>query len=320
MPKIKRLYAICKICNKQLTIDVSADLAKDREYYPFEYIDIHGDPEHALMLFLDKYLVVRDAVAYSDLRIVKNKGNEYKTLIKMSETDSFAAIYSDPLRLQVLFLLREGSITEDNLIEYLKKFETFNESDLNMLMLPLIRTNLIKTGWLQETFQMCYFLIKDFSVFRIPASYTSKLFKKDERYKPFSSLYLQRSNEILDKYKTDFLDNEEARIRLIKECLEIRTSLKYFNVYNTLLTGPLAAEELMEQVEESAIDEMVEKEFIIPIKTKNTTYYALLTEIFIQTFSPQYLLNNIAQKLERQEITREMALTHLDFLFNAAWK
>ena len=47
MTKMKTLYANCKICQKQITLTVPVDLAKGRDFYPFEYIDNHGEPEHA---------------------------------------------------------------------------------------------------------------------------------------------------------------------------------------------------------------------------------------------------------------------------------
>ena len=319
MAKMKRLYAVCKICNKQLTIEVSEDIAKDREYYPFEYIDIHGDPEHALMLFLDQNLAVREAIAYRDLNIVKQKGKQYKDLIRMSEVDSFASIYTDPIRLQLFMRLTEGPQTEDDLIEILSKNEGFIEDEFNMILLPLIKLGLVKTSWLQESFQMGYFLIKDFMVLKTPTKLTSNLFSKDARFKPYGEIFLKSLNESFANYAQRFLAGDTARIKETRLALEVRSQLEFLRIYNLLWNGPRTFEELELTGEDDIkhLQELIERGVITEIKTKTDIYYALLTDIIIRKFTPKYLINAITQKLENKEITREMALNHLDFLFEA---
>jgi hypothetical protein len=296
---------------------VPEDLAKNRKYYPFEYIDIHGDPEHALMLFLDQNLALRDTVAYSDLRIVSKRKSEYESVLKMSELDSLAAIYRDPLRYQLFKRLTEGPCTEEELIEDLKKNEGFVEEDLNMLMLPLIRIGLVKTGWLQTTFQMGYFLVRDFCVLRTPAKVVMRIFKEVEEYKPFKDLYFQRTKEVLAKYKTDYLSNPNNQTQETRLCLDIRSQLKYLTIYNALWGGPVSKDELSPELDQTALKELIEKEFITEIKTKSDTFYALTTNIKVKKFIPKYLINQIAQKLEKNEISQEMALQHINYLSDA---
>ena len=77
MVKTKKIIADCSACRKKVEIQVPEDIAKNRDYYPFEYIDIHGDPEHALMLFLDQNLSLRDTMVYKDLKIAQQKGKQY---------------------------------------------------------------------------------------------------------------------------------------------------------------------------------------------------------------------------------------------------
>ena len=73
MTEEKTLIVDCSLCNKRIEIKVPVDLAKNREYYPFEFLNIHGNPEHALMLFIDKNLIVRDTIVYEDLTFIKSK-------------------------------------------------------------------------------------------------------------------------------------------------------------------------------------------------------------------------------------------------------
>ncbi len=46
----------CKICQKQLTIEVPL---KERPHYPFSFIYYHGQPTHAIILYIDAHYKVR---------------------------------------------------------------------------------------------------------------------------------------------------------------------------------------------------------------------------------------------------------------------
>src|SRR5512137_1290870 len=113
MEKMKRVVDFCQLCNSTIQVSVPADLAQTKEFFPFPYIDIHGKPEHALMMFLDANLSVRASTAYKDLKIAKEKGNEFTALNKMTETEAFLSIYTNPTRLQLFSLLLEGPSTEN---------------------------------------------------------------------------------------------------------------------------------------------------------------------------------------------------------------
>lgn len=311
MTKTKKVTTNCSICQKNIEIEVPEDIAKDREFYPFEYIDIHGDPEHALMLFLDQNLSVRDAIVYKDLKIAQKKGKEFQKLIRMSEIDAMASIYTDSLRFQLFMILTEGPQLEEDLIQKLKTDKDFSEGEFNLLMLPLIKTELVKSSWLQGSFQVCYFLVKDFSVFRVPAKIVSKIMSEDPTFKPFYDEYQTRLNKILLKYKENFTSNKVKEIRL---CLELRSKLKYMDLLFKLNQGPQELEGLLDFVENGTLKDLIENDFVMQIATKTATYLVLLTDIKVKKFTPKYLVNLLSNKLKKTEITAEMAMKHLEFL------
>jgi len=317
MGNIKRIYARCSVCQKQLTLEVPIDIAKDREFYPFEYINIHGSPEHALMLFLDQNLAVRDAIAYTDLSIVKKKGRQFETLIRMSEIDSQASIYSDPLRLKLYLKLTQGPQLEEDLLDYLKQFPNFVEGEFNMLILPLIKTGLVRNLWLKESFGVCYFLEKDFSIFRMPAKKTIEIFSEDSKFKPFRESYLKTMNQNLLKYKQRFSSGSDAQIAETQICFEMRTKLEYLKLFNLLRTGPQPLNTLLKDANEYNLKEMEKNGFIMYVTIKSEPYVALLADFLVKKFLPKYLIEILAQKLEKKEIPREIAATQLQLLFEA---
>ena len=317
MIKKKIIYANCSMCRASIAIEVPEDIAKNREIYPFEYIDIHGDPEHALMLFLDQNLSVRDSIVYKDLKIAQQKGKQFQKLIRMSEIDALAAIYMEPLRLQIFKILTEGPQLEEDLLDLLKNDENFREEEFNMLMLPLIKTELVKSSWLKESFQVCYFLIKDFSVFRVPSKIVSKIVAEDKKFKPYNEVYKKKVNEVLLHFKQKFLSSKESQIEEIRLCLELRSTLKYMELLFELGKGPQTLEHLSEFIDNGTLRELIEKDFVMELNTKTDTYYVLLTDIKIKKFTPKYLVNAIANKLNNDEITHETAMKQLEFLYES---
>ena len=320
---MKKVYANCSICKSQLTIELSTDIAKDREFYPFEYINIHGNPEHALMLFLDQNLAIRESIAYKDLSIAQKKKIQYQTLINMPEIDALAAIYDDALCLRLYTWLTNGPYTEEGLVEQLKKensiYATFFdvEEKFNSLIMPLIRTGLVKTSWLEGGSTQCYFLVKDFIALRTSLKYIAETLSSQPEFKSFMHSYFEALNESMRKYRQIFSSDGNAKANEIHLCLKLRSTLKYLKIFNLLHNGPQTSEQLSEIADKEELQDLIDKGFIMKLKTKAETYYILLNDIRIKKFTPQYLINPIAKRLVNKEITREMALKHLEFLYES---
>jgi len=56
IPSFRTIEVECKECQKIITCDVPV---KDREYYPFSYVFNHGQPVHALVIYIDSNYKVR---------------------------------------------------------------------------------------------------------------------------------------------------------------------------------------------------------------------------------------------------------------------
>ena len=151
-------------------------------------------------------------------------------------------------------------------------------------MLPLIRTGLVKTKWLQDTFQMCYFLVQDFLVYRSPSVIIKNIFLKDDKFKPYSDIYFEKLNASLLDYKKRLTSGIDEQIEEFRLCLEIRSQLKYLNILNPLRDRPQTLEELSDVADIQLLEELIEKGFITEINTKSEKYYALLTDIRIKKF------------------------------------
>ena len=184
-------------------------------------------------------------------------------------------------------------------------------------MLPLIKTELVKTSWLKESFQVCYFLVKDFTVLRVPSKIISKIMANDSKFKQFNGAYLKKLNETLYAFRETFLSGKTAQQNEARLCLKVRSTLKTMELLFELAKGPQTLDSLSELEEFDDLKDLIEKGFVMELNIKGTPYYILLTEIKIKKFTPKYLVNAVATKLENEEITNEIALKHLELLYDS---
>ena len=119
MVKTKTLKVHCSICDKQIDVVVPTNLAEDREYYPFEYLNIHGNPEHGLMLYIDENLTVRETMVYEEINMAREKIPEQKEqlcqICLMDIMEGLDVVYDCP---------NKHPVHEDCLKEWLKHSKT----------------------------------------------------------------------------------------------------------------------------------------------------------------------------------------------------
>lgn len=315
--KTKKIRVFCSECKKNVELKVSKTLAQNRDYYPFEYINVHGDPEHALMIFLDAHLTVRDVMVYLDVALAKRKQREISQLVRMSEEEALLSIYQDPLRLKIFQLLTEGPMSEYELIEELEKEPNFEEKNFNTLILPLIKSELLITKWINETFFECYFLIKDFMAIRIPFEIPEDKFSQQlvNKSKTLYDHYLNARNEFFKDFGQRMLNNNDERIEETKFCLEILSELKIVKALRALREGPKSLKALLELTDKKVIKKLVDQNIVFEAKNKDKTFYFLMADLKVIKFTPKYLVSTISEKYQKRNITFEMANTHLDLLY-----
>lgn len=320
MVRTKKIVVNCSACNSPIELKIPINIAEDREYYPFEYIDIHGSPQHALMVFLDKHLTIRDTMVYTDLSVARNHAKEFTELVRMSENEALTSIYSDSLRLKILNILTEGPQIEDDLIELLKQEKDFQIQNFKTLMIPFIKTGLVTTSWLHNTFFECYFLVKDFLITRVPPkSITNIIFtlcKKNITW----NYYFKMLESVFQEYKNVYIEDLNRRIKEIQFCFKLLTDKKYNKIMQILREDVLISGKISRSEDKKILQELINKNFVVELCVNSRNYYALLCDVIIKKFTPKYLLNPLSKKLMNKEISQEMAIKHLDLLYSSELK
>ncbi len=317
MAKTKKVYVDCTACKKTIQVTLASDLAQGKDYFPFEYLDVHGNPEHALLMFLDANLSVRGQRVYEDLKVAKQDRKYFENINRMSENEILASIFEDPLKYKLYHMLTEGPKTDEELIEALKKLKGFNENMFSILVMPFIKIGLIKTAWLKERPVDCYFLVKDFAITRVPASLVPKRISADKNFKALKDTYKERVLMAMHNHINRVQASEESRFMEMKRAFTYLNDMDNRKIFRELRLEPVNEKKLLEECDETTLKKLVKDEMIGVFPLNGVTYYALLCDLKIEIFQPQYMLHVIADQVSLKDITKEMAMIHLNMLYDA---
>lgn len=81
MRKYYRYEVKCPICGEKQKVGVEFGLLQDVKNFPFSHIYLHGEPLHALVVYLDKQFQVRGAEACASIDI-KKESNTLQQVVK----------------------------------------------------------------------------------------------------------------------------------------------------------------------------------------------------------------------------------------------
>ena len=269
------------------------------------------------MLFLDANLSVRDEIVYKDLLTAKKQAKEFSTLIHMTEYEALASIYNEPVRPEILRILSEGPIKSDELIETLKNYPGFDTNNFQLAILPLIKTNLVKSRWLHETFFECYFLVKDFILIKAAHKQTVDKISNNPQFSLIKDSYINNVNGILQNFKDKILSNQEQLEAEIKHGLQIVISEEYNKIISLLGDGPISLQEVKTSLEADNLDVSFNNDIFYNFNINGEEYCSLAYDFGMQYFLPRYLMNKVANSLQEKKISYEMADTQLDLLFES---
>jgi uncharacterized protein YcgL (UPF0745 family) len=74
------ISVFCNQCKKQLILKVENSRRDSADRFPFEYLYIHGEPQHALTLYLDKDMQVRGVELVKNINMDKPDVEEAKLI------------------------------------------------------------------------------------------------------------------------------------------------------------------------------------------------------------------------------------------------
>jgi hypothetical protein len=281
-----------------------------------QQIDSYKEQFIEFSMFILK-LVDKDEFPELFLNIIDN----FSFLEPLSDEQRFAAIYNNEIREQFLKRLAEGPISQAELLDWLEKTYNMVFTDVQGLLSPFVKTNLIKQTFentqakKKEAF---FFLIKDVYLFRIPPKEILDACKKGKLpvLSEFSKDYQEEVVQYFEEYELTPADitkislllaipNLYKIIKLLREYVYEMDELRidFLERFNYLPSNFNYLLNLLEQ-----------NEIIKVFKKEKKKIYVLKTDIQFQLFFPEYLVDNIRKAWRENELSKKIALKHLSML------
>lgn len=237
-------------------------------------------------------------------------------LENLSKEQKYAQIFSGEKTREILNILREKArskrelqgILEDNLDRLI--------SNLDIVLDPFIKTDMIRQDWVEGSSDILLFLKSDFVLMRAPPEKIVEQAKDNKPNPQIAKKYLDLEREFFQNYKPTMEDNLTIASIMINPDIYDYIVLFREKPYplKKIPKGPGESFEsisvLMRRLEQNGIIRVLEDK-------SGMKWVFLLTDIIAQQFYPEYLIEKIRQDYVEGNIKRDIAVKHLNILENA---
>ncbi len=243
----------------------------------------------------------------------------FNNLCKMktiSDEQRYCFIFRDKIRNLILKKLIDGAITKESLLKWLSEELKDEVFDINGILSPLLRTDLIKeinVNHNQEMPSKFIFLLKDFALIRIPNMDIFDKIKSDQ----LNLSFLEKYHEAVERFFNSYKISEEDSRKVAKYIC----NQNIYAIINILRNGYMTKEQITQELGEKIpnldnhLKELEEKEIIMRIKDdQDREWFFLLTDIQAMAFFPEYMIDVIKKRWKEGTIEKEIALKHLELL------
>ncbi len=238
------------------------------------------------------------------------------TMKIISNEQRYAFIFRDELRHFVLNLLREGAMTKDEIIKWVSKETKQKVSNIDELLSPLIRSNLISEIQVQEStgLPMEYiFLIRDVGIMRAPPLKIINLLKKSLSDPSLRQALMSAVEEFFKQYK---ITEEDT-----KKIAELITNANTYDIIKILRENFLRKDDLIPKLGRSFSEldadlaRLAEAKIILPlVDPLQQTWIFLLSDVQALTIFPDYMIDIIEKQWREHILSDNVAIKHLELL------
>jgi hypothetical protein len=239
-------------------------------------------------------------------------------LKNLSKEQRLAQIYTSEKARTILEALQERALSRRELQGIIEDKLEKIIPNIEYVLDPFIKTGLLMQDWVEGDTDITLFLLTDFTIFRSPVSKLVEDAKKNIPTPEVASKYLEEVTQFFLNYKPTFEDNLKMAGTLMNPDNYDYITLFRERAYpiNKIPKGP---GESLDQIG-SFLKDMEENQILKVIKdSKDTLWVFLLTDIVVQTFYPEYLIEKIRKDRMEKKLNKNVAIKHLEFL-EAAYK
>ncbi|MFX1503095.1 MAG: hypothetical protein ACFFDH_19200 [Promethearchaeota archaeon] len=239
-------------------------------------------------------------------------------LKNLTKEQRLAQIYTSEKARTILEVLQERSLSRRELQGTIEERLQKIIPNIEYVLDPFIKTGLLMQDWVEGDTDITLFLLTDFTIYRAPVSKLVEDAKKNIPTHEVASKYLEEVNQFFANYKPNFDDNLKiARTLMNPDNYDYITLFRERGYpINKIPKGP---GESFDQIG-SYLKGMEEDQILKVIKdSKDTLWVFLLTDIVVDTFYPEYLIEKIRKDRMEGKLKKNVAIKHLEFL-EAAYK
>jgi DNA-binding transcriptional ArsR family regulator len=242
--------------------------------------------------------------------------NDFSTLAaytKLTDEQRLALIILDPTRKLIFKKLSESSLSKIELREWLEQELQIEIPDIDLLLVPLIRTNLIKKAVVEGITGDCLFLVRDMLVILAPPEKVMTRILKGEIKGEIGEAARIEIRSFFANYKV----SDDA----ITDVAEILADINNYDIISILRNDVTSKEELAKQTEKSIaeVDRLIRKlkklGIVEELRDKEGNVACVLkADPQISLFFPEYMVDNVREKWSSGELSKEVAVKYLQLL------
>lgn len=281
---------------------VSLVLTMDED--PDSYEDAMTDAAREIMANLpnDRYL-----------DLVPNIYNRIKLYPTFEEEQKIAVAYADMTkRIIIDRLIEDGSATKTDLLTWIKEKTGLEFIDIDAILNSLVKLGLIKISSVKGLPSESVFLTSDVFITRAPPVAIIKKSQNEATKSPMARDYLASVKSYFKNY-TPTPEDEKVISNIMAET----DTYKILNLLRLSVVNRKGLDKLSKQIEDmdGALKKVWSAGLIQVLKDKQgEEFYYLKTDIRIEKFYPEYLVNKIRQAYEQKTIANPVLKEHLKHL------
>jgi hypothetical protein len=245
-------------------------------------------------------------------QLVKSYGR-LSDYVRLTDEQRLALIILDPTRKLIFKKLSETSLSKIELQEWLEQELQTQIADMDLLLVPLIRTNLIKKAVVEGITGDCLFLIRDmFVTLAPPERIVTKILKGEIKGEMAEASRIEMTN-FFKEYKMS--DDATANVA------EILSDMDNYDIISRLRNDIIDKEELAKQTKKPVgeIEKLIKKlkKLGVVEEMKDMEGHivcVLKADPQISLFFPEYMVDNIRARWSSGEVSKEMAVKYLQLL------
>ncbi len=281
-------------------------------------LSLGDDPDDYEIGLIDlSHIILQNLENKAYLKMIPSLFQRVCLYPKFNYEQQLAMIYENEIKRSIINRLRvEGIISQSELMTRLKDVYIQEYNDLEPILSDLIQKEIIKISSVKGERSLLIFFLNDLVMFRVPPF--KLIINPLERGIPKELVAIYQSE--CNKFFQDYEPLEEDNLKIVNLLIDQ-------NVYDILklLREKAIMKRDLDNLKESGLDNidyviksLIDTQLIqIFNDSQGNEYYILITDFFVKTFLPEYIVNVIKTDFDQKIKSNQVLIKYLDLLEDA---